>query len=632
MADATASFAIDLESNVAGVALESAAALEELRDSIQADTAALGNMNKALRQLQGGAAVDIQTVRQLKAQIAATKATVAQNTQAFVQSGGSFRKLKPAVQEAGTSLKELGTVTKLLPAPLQSIGGKLSGLGGAAGIFAASTVALTVALVALAAAALAAGASLVGFAIATADARRSEELRLQGLSKYRNFWSEMVTGQRRAADSSSFLQQQLDAVAGSSALGRDQLAGMQAELYRAGLRSGNLQAALEGLAVVESAQGKEAADAFKARAIGAALYGTSVKKLSDDVKARLGGIAKAQMLSLDVQTRKLKENVAGLFRDIKIEKLLEGISVIASMFSQSTASGRALKALIDTLLQPLLDSLPGSTLVVKRFFQGLTIAALKFAIGVLVIRNYLRDTFGGSEFLKNMNLTEAAVMAGKVAFGLLATAVIAGVVAFTLLGVAVALVAAPFVIAGIAAYKLVTALVGVYNYIANMSWGELGTLIVRGMVAGLTGGTSELVVAMTNLAGKAMKAFRDKLEIKSPSRVAFRDMMQVTHGAVIALRTGTPNVERGAERMARATSNGMRRGAASNVFDFEQAREARAAGAQGGAARQASAVHVTIAPGAVVIHGVTDPEAAAERAVLLLEEKIVKAAHAMGAM
>lgn len=628
---ASETFALDLESNIAGVALEGAEALEELRDSIALDTAALGNMQKAMRQLQGSAAVDIGTFKQLRAQIAAQKATIAQSTSAYVQAGGTFKALKKPALDAEGGFRALAKGAAEAPGPLGDMGTKLNSILKltAGGAIAGGIVAIVAAMGLLVAASLAAGASLVGYAIAMGDARRSEELRLQGLSKFRNFWAEMVPGMRRAADSSTFLQTQLDAVADSSALGRDRIGEMQAELYRAGLRSGNLQAALEGLAIAESTQGAEGAAQFKARAIGAALYGGSIKKVSDDIKARLGGIAKAQLLSLDVQQRKLHENIARLFKDIKLEPLLQAVHAVVEMFSQSTAGGRALKALIDGLVQPLIDGVGVAAPFVKRFFQGMIIAVLTFGIAILRVRNLLRDTFAGSKLLGDLDLTKTAVYLGAGAFGFMAAMVL----------VSVAAVAAFVGVFALAAYGVYRTLTAVFSFIAGVqalagflagpAWEKGGRAITRGIAAGITGGASDVILAITSLAGDALKAFKLKLGIASPSRAAFKATLEVPRGSVNALKQGGPMIRNAARDMAAAADDGMKAGFAANDNGAATGIAAPDSPKQG-AASAATAIHVVVEAGAIVVSGTSDPSAAAEEALMKLEDRIVHAARAMG--
>jgi hypothetical protein len=580
-------FAMDLEaSGLKSGANDSADALEQLRNAIQSGTEDLRAMQAAMRNLKGSTLASDETVQGLKDRISATKATLQGNTLELVKSGRAFEKQPKAINSAADALKAQQTASKSAAqalklhlaeglkrskeeaedlkkqlAPMTDLFGKWKGLVGAGGI-ALGLVAIAGAMVAMVAAAAAATAALLGYTIAQADARRSDLLRLEGLSKVRNYWLEMVTGQRRAADSASYLQKTIDGVASQSALSRDRVGELTTELYTAGLRGARLKQALEGMAVVEATQGREQAAMFKARALGAYIYGTSIKKLSDDVKARLGGVAKAQMLSLDVQTRKLKENVSHLFDNIKIERFLEGLSKITDLMSQNTAIGRALKTLLEVVFQPMIDGAAKAAPLVKKFFQGIIIGALYVAIAVLKIRNAIRDAFGGKEAWEGLDLGTLAMQAGMAAaIGLAVTTAVLTAALAGLVGVAAA--------AAYGVYTLAKPFIWVMQkggelaaWVASTDWIALGTTITSGIAAGIKSGAIAVMSAMRNLGSEAIKAFKQKLGIASPSRVAFRTSLAIPQGIVQAQEAGRVTVKASAIKLGAATEEGMRAGQA----------------------------------------------------------------------
>lgn len=641
MADAEVSFALNLEGNLGQAAGDDAAALTDLRNAIVSDTESLRAMQRAYSSLKSSTTANSETVKQLKNRIDASKAAIAAKNEKLVGMKGAFEKIpKPAAASTG-ALQQLAVKADTADGPvaqlLKRLGGMKSILG--AGAIAAGVVALAAALGTLTIATFAAVGALTLYAIKQADARRSDLLRLEGLSKHRNYWLEMVTGQRRAANSAEFLQSTIDRVAAASPLARDRIGELTGELYKAGLRSGTLQQGLEALAIVEATQGQEAAAAFKARMLGAQLYGTSIKKLSDDVKNRLGGIAKAQMLSLDVQQRKLKENIAQLFSGIKITPFLEGLSKVAELFSQSTATGRALKAIVEALLQPLINQAGAGAPLVKRFFQGMIIAALQLTIVVLRVRNALRDALGGSELLKKVDLTTLAIKAGMFAFTTFATAVV-------LTTAAVGAFVAGVVTAGVVIYNIVEpwvsavgAMIGagvrLLNWVFSFSWQELGGFMVRGIVAGLAGGANLVANAMMSLGDTAIKAFKKRLGIASPSKAAEAEGMQFPRGVVRAQERGRAMVSASTERLGAAMQLGLARGAGAPAGERAAApvmpRTAQApAAARGGAG--APSIVLQIAQGAVQIQGgganAKQLEAQLQDAV---EELFERAANMLGA-
>jgi hypothetical protein len=640
MATEEITFSMDLEGGLARTALSDADALEQLKASITAGTDELREMQKAYRNLKGSATANVETVKALKDRISASKATLAGNTEKLVGMKGAFEKIPRPAEATRSALDRVFNGADNGKGPLASLVDKLSSMKTilGSGVIAAGLVAVAAGMAALAAACVVATAALVGYAIAAADARRSDTLRLEGLSKHRNYWLEMVTGQRRAADSASFLQASIDRVSAASPLARDRISEMTGELYKSGLRAGNLQAALEGMAIVEATQGQEAAAAFKARAMGAHLYGTSIKKLSDDVKNRLGGIAKAHMLSLGVQQRKLKENLDLLFKDVKIEPFLRAVAVLTNNLSQSTASGRALKALVDVLLQPLINAAKFAGPLLQAMFEGFIIAALQFTIVILKVRNYLRDTFGGSQFLKGMDLQKAALYTGIALFGALATVVIVTFGAFALLAGIVAAV-------GYGLYKLAEPFVFVMGkgaelaaWVLKTDWHVLGTMITGGIAAGIKAGAGAVWDAMRNMGSGAIKAFKDKLGIKSPSKVAFAASLEVPHGSRNALEAGRPMVRRSAERLGAAVEAGLRDGTERTSTGGDSVAPRAAAGGvgvpAGAGAPRAAAPSMSFTFGDIVVPGGAGQSPEQLKAAMreVLEQMLEGAAIHVGAM
>lgn len=657
---------------------EGAAALEKLRDAIQGGTAELREMQTALRNLKGSALASDETIKGLKDRVAASKATLAGNTLELVKNKDAFAKTPAALTKANEALKAQQAASKKSTADAKALATTLkvqsaesfkrsrieaasmaktlkddtakalkqtqaasADSSKALGMFsgrikelmalgpAALCASIAVAMVAIAGAAIGATIALVGYAIAQADARRSDLLRLEGLSKVRNYWLEMVTGQRRAADSSAFLQKTIDGVAAGSSLSRDRIGEMTSELYRAGLRGQRLKDGLEGLAIVEATQGKESGAAFKARALGAQIYGTSIKALTNDVKTRLGPTAKAMMLSLDVQSQKAHENIAHLFDGIKIEKFLEGLSKITEMFSQNTATGRALKALVETLLQPLIDGVSTAGPIIKKFFQGVVIGALVMAITIYKVRNALRDTFAGSDFAKNINLTTIAVNLGVFAFGAFATAVAIALVFCVALGAGLAALVGSLVYAGVWVWNFASSVIDAMHSIGKGDWNATGLAVTRGIAAGITGGASEVIIAITNLGGDALKAFRKKLGIASPSKEAFKASIEVPRGMVQAHKAGRGMVRASAEQLGAAAEQGLRAGGGG-------ARAGGVAAAMAGGGAPAAAVGAGRAPVTVHIGNLTigagqSPEQIKESLREAVEEIFERTAHTMGA-
>lgn len=544
MADDKATYQIQLGVDGANEVLTAASALKQLKTSIDGDTASLAAMQKAMKALQAGTSVDIAQYRELKAKIDAKKQAIAQNTSALLSMGGTLEKTRPGVSRMQQAIDDLKQAAGATGGPL---GGLISRVGGLRGLFVGGALVLGVAavaggLLALAAAAITASAALFKFGVASADARRNELLHLEGLTKLR-FWYQTTRG------NAGEMQNAIDRVSGSVAVGRDQVARYTEQLYRMGLRGQNLSDALEGAAITGSVQGDAAASRFMGWVAGANMAGQSVKRFTDDAKARLGGILAKQMLSLDVQTRKMRESWAALFSGVRLDPLLNGLKLVTDLFSQATASGRALKAMLTVAFQPVINGAETAGLIVKRVFQGMVIAALTTGIALLKVRNWLRSMFGDSTILRGMNMQELAVRAGGVAFAVFAGAVAltVGVVAalgavLVSMGAVVYAAVKPVLILGQAFYQA-------YQLIQKIEWAALGRSIVQGIVGGLRDGVTWVQDAMKQLGAAALTSFKSALGIASPSKAFMRLGLELPRGVQTGIQRGQPALQSDVARM-----------------------------------------------------------------------------------
>lgn len=554
-ADAQATFAIDLEDGTSGAAESAASALANLKRQMEADTAALGAMNKAMRNLQSGAVVNIDQFRKLQASIQAKKQAIADAQSSYLALGGTFDKVRPKPKELSSGFAEIRNAAQMLPGPLGSIIGRFESLGGLlkGGAIAVGIAAVAAAIVALTAAAIAGTAALLKYGIAQANARRAEGLRLEGLTKMRNWWGV-------AAGSATEMQAAIDRVSASSALGRDKIEGYAAQLYKMHLRGDNLTQALEATAIKAAAVGDEGASAFMGWAAGAAMAGGSVKRLADDVRARFGAVAAKQLLDLNVQTAKLKENFSALWDDLKIDGLLKAVSSITALFSQSTRSGQALKAILTTMFQPMVGAIEWAAPIAKRFFQGIVIGALLAAISVLRLRKWWRETFD-TEALKGIDLTTAALYAGVAAVAVLAGSfavlgvvmvgalvaampfIWAAVVAVGALALKALILAAPFILGAIAIGALIAAGYQLYRLWKEIDWTDLGKSIVDGIVGGLKNGAKWVIDAVKSLGRDAMGAFKSALGISSPSKAFANLGVAIPQGIESGVQAGAPRAQ-----------------------------------------------------------------------------------------
>jgi hypothetical protein len=550
-ADETATFAVNLEDGTSGPAEAAAQALANLKKKIDADTTALGQMQKALRNLKGATTPNLPQIAELSKRIEAQKQAIAGAQSSYIQLGGGFNTAKKNARSFADKLAELGKTARDLPGPVGGVAGQLQSLSGivSRGALVGGLVAVAAVLVAVAVAAVAATAAMLKFGIASANARRNEGLHLEALTK-------VAAAHGAAAGNAAELQASIDRVSGTTALGRDKLGEYTAELYKLGLRGKTLDTALEGMAISGAVAGDEGAKSFATMAAGAARAGKSVKALSDDVKARLGGVAAAQLLDLDVQIAKLSESFAGLFADLGIEALLKGLNSITALFSQNTASGRALKAVMTTIFQPMVDQITAATPYVKRFFQGIIIGGLLVAIAIAKVRRWWKETFGTGEMKSSLDMTKAALYAGIAAVGLFGVAMVAAfalvvaalVVAAPFIWAAVAAVgalavqglilAAPFLLAAVAVGVLIAFVYQLYRLWDEIDWTSMGNAIVEGIVNGIKSSAKWLTDTVSELGASALGSLKESLGIASPSKEFARLGLAIPQGVAVGVESG----------------------------------------------------------------------------------------------
>jgi hypothetical protein len=528
-------FVIDLRDETSRPARQAGASLQDLKRRIDQGAASLRAMIAAQARLRGTSSASGNAARDLRARIAAQRDELARAQRQWIEMGGAFSdaakkgseldSVWSAVRGAGGPVGSLASRVAALGSPLTALVGIVSA---GIGVFLAFAAAVVHAVIALG-----------RLALASSDARRSELLHLQGITTLRNAWGV-------AAGTGEELQRAIDRVSDSSALARGEIASMAESLYRSGLRGRNLSDALDGLSIAQSVQGDRGAARFRALAVSIARTGGSVRRLADDYRARLGGIAHRQALSLDRQMQRLHESIGRLFGDVRIEGFLEALNEVVSLFSQSTETGRALHTIVGAIFGPLFDQIGSGSPLVRRFFQGMVIEVQRIVIGVLRVRNAIAHAFGGSALAPMIGGAGALSMGRMAALGL---------------AVALAAVIVPLALFGVLLYTAAVRLSAfAESFIAFTdqvsSWAASGAALVDGFVGGILGGATRVRDAVTGIAGRATSALRDALGIHSPSRVFAMLGRQIPRGFAMGVDGGAEDVSSSTERMASSATGG----------------------------------------------------------------------------
>lgn len=452
-----------------------AAKQSEASSRASAAAAALNAEAAALDKLKAaGKAADAVVEGQNKAKSAAenSKKAFADQASAQAKSVGAAGELEGALGKLGGPLgavgqKVAGTVGSVL---------KLGKSLGDAGPYVAAAVGLALvvaAVAAVAAAAIAGIAAITRWAVTLADAARTQSLLNAGLAK-------SVAG-------GVALGNTFDNLANKIPLPLNEMQELAKPLIAAGLKGQDLENALERAGI-------------KAATI---KFGPEFRK---------------ELISLPSLTARLEKNFSRIFSGLKIEKLLESLGDLVSMFDKGQAASEAIKVVFESLFQPLTDGVTGFVPKFTAAFLQFEIMAMKAMIAIKPWGSTILDVakvFGALALILGAVLLYAVVSVTVVATGLALAfaAVIAVVVA---VGYAVAYCATKV-------FELAAAIVGglgaAFGWLKGLSLAELGGQLVDGLVTGITNAGPKVLTAITGLANGAITAAKKALGIASPSKV-----------------------------------------------------------------------------------------------------------------
>jgi hypothetical protein len=484
---------------------------------------------------------------------------------------------KREAKEAASALGKMGQGVSAAGGPLGPLLSQLElfksiGFAGAVGLAAGAVVVLTAAV-------LAGVAALASYGLAAAGAARDARI-----------LADALTGSAElGAEFNSVVTQ----LASKVPLARGQIADLARELSLMRLGRRDMQAGLTAIAITTSAIGDAAGSvikgvvqssaAMKRFTLGArnmwgeyqGLAGSGLQsmdvlsalakqlgvgvgevekrlrlgqvKLKDGMlaleaatQARFGKTIAAQMLSVNTQFTKAKENLASMVSGVDLEPALKGLESLLSIFDESTVAGSVLKTLLNEGLGGVSRALGALLPLGKDFFLELAIGAMEVYLAVRPIARQIRD------WVSPLLTAENAALAGKVAAYALAAAF--GVVAVSA-ALAIAMITLPFVLAGVAIWALVKAAQTAWNALGEMGR-EAARWIIEGLVGGIIAGVAPVLSAVANLGTALADKFASVLKIGSPSKVFFDYGVNVDEGAEGGIEAGAGDVQRAVDDMA----------------------------------------------------------------------------------
>lgn len=502
MAENKAQFAIELKDQVSGPARTASNALSSLQERINADTAALRQMQGAMSQLKQGNLTGVAEFRKLKDAIDAKKASIASARQEYLKLGGTFQQVKPQAHAAVASLDALARETKKIglggPDAIMDLVGAVSTVPGAA-------ITATAALVALSGAVIGLGITALGSLLSKAFSVQEE---LFGVS-----------------------QEVID-LAKNSPLARSEIQKMAKDLEATGLKGAALSSALE------KAVGKAGA--------GKSMLGlsTQVLKAKENISLLFAGVKTGPLLEATQKFLGLLDESTSTGQALKtlIETILNPL--IGGVAQAGPAMQQFFKGMIIGALK--------ATIIFLTLKNN-----IKDAVGELDVSEYVPDW---------VDLGQAAiiaagafvVVAGVVAVAVGALVAIGGAFAWIPVGVGLGLVKIAQFVAGVAA-----AIMSVNNFIISRvsAMIDAGFQFAAGLADGIRNGISEVIGAATEVAQGAVKAVKDTLKIKSPSEVMAQLGVQTSAGMQQGMDRGAPGVKGAGVSLGQEAAGGAAKGA-----------------------------------------------------------------------
>lgn len=451
MAENQATFDISLKGDLKAQSREAANALSELKTRLKDNQDAVEDYRAKLKALRSQSGDTTNAQRELKEKLDALKKTMGDQRAAASGLRDKLGELRAATKAQSASAKEAQERAKALETGMRAAGGPVQAMrehlktlrealggGNAGAVLFAGGMALLVAAVAAASAAIVGGVVSLGkWAIGAADTARSLGLLQEATAgsaensaamtsqidamarrvptaraELQQLYQETFRLANNSRMSGAAIQSTYEAIAQSSAAMGDSVGHQIGDLITRSkelgvVRIGRLDVQGTGLdyekdlvaplAKAMAKAGPVTAEGMnKARAqlaIGGLQMDAGAKFLADAVNKRFGSINLRQLLSLDVQWRRLKETFVEFTRGIHLEPLLEAVQHFFAMFNTENDVGAALKTIVEVLGNGIVDATAKGGPAVESFFKDLVIGAQELVIASLEGKESLLDLF-----------------------------------------------------------------------------------------------------------------------------------------------------------------------------------------------------------------------------------------------
>jgi hypothetical protein len=430
------------------------------------------------------------------------------------------------------AVKLLGTETGVSSNSMVQLLMKLKSLGPIAAVV-AGAVLVTVASL----------GSLIGMfvkGITASGQMRAEFLKLQAASVNSAYgFSWLFNATRESSRAAEQMQKSINAVNVTSAAGRDKLTDYAVQIRKARFEGKQFETVLKAMSTASTGGTEQMAQDVLQWARQIRFMGGSVDDLARRVEQKLGRSAAAQAISLDVQFRRLGENIRWIFGGADIDPLLRALNSVLKIFNAGSDSATGMRNSITLMVESGIGAL--------------------LRLGIFVLKTYIAIRQKETTW-KLLATTIKGVFVGSCILALVVLGAIG--IALTALAIKAAIVMAPFVALAASMFFLVDQIQKAFT---EISWDDISHFILGGIVRGLKSGAAWVLEAVKNLASSMIKKFKEVLGISSPSKLFTAETkMGIGGGIVGGFRQMTPDVERASATVGRASFTSYRAEAAVN--------------------------------------------------------------------
>jgi len=305
-------------------------------------------------------------------------------------------------------------------------------------------------------------------------------------------------------------------------------------------------------------------------------------------------------LRWDTMVSKVRASVDELFADLgpSIKPFMREVQGLFGEFYKGGNTANSTKGLVSTVFRGLFDLARDGTRQVHLSFLELQIVFYNTVIALKPVILWIRKMYPAGLAL---SIVTWIVKGLAVVFAVLAIAVFIALIPLMILVFVVVAV-------GAAIAKLIEWISGAVSWLLKLggAGADAGKNLSAGLAGGILAGKTGIAAAAHSAGDAAAKGLEGSLEIKSPSKRAFRIGRFVPKGAELGIDAGVRDVERAAAGVGGAAVGGIARGATSG---------------QPGAA--AAARGLVIGDVTINIHGASgDPMTLTEEAVSMLFERL----------